>query len=189
MTADRLTAFAGTRRVASGSRAEVAASLWKRREGGDDSLILLFDEAGRALDLDLRGTLDDVRARYAESAPDSEPAPRRGRGRPKLGVVGREVTLLPRHWEWLQSQRGGPSATLRRLVDEARTRREPEDERAEAQDVIQRFLSAMAGNLPGFEEATRALYRVDRARFEQESSAWPSDIRRWVRPWLDAAFR
>lgn len=188
MTGSKLTAFRGSRRIANGSRAEVAAALWALRNAGDDSLVLLFDERGHPLDLDLRGTLEDVRARHAPGPTGSEASGPRGRGRPKLGVVGREVTLLPRHWEWLRRQRGGPSAALRRLVDDARSAREPEEDRAEAQDAIQRFASATAGNLPGFEEAMRALYRADRARFEREISAWPADLRRWVRPWLDAAF-
>ena len=102
-------------------------------------------------------------------------------------MVGREVTLLPRHWVCLQSQRGGSSATLRRSVDEARTMGGDQDRMRQAQDAINRFLSATAGNLAGFEEANPALYRGDRQRFDMECGRWPLDIRRYVEHWVFAA--
>lgn len=188
-----LTAFTDHKRVAQGPVSKVAEALWKRADAGDGSLVLLFDDRdGRQLDLDLRGELSDVLARYgggelpASHSAAGEGAPRR-RGRPKLGVVGREVTLLPRHWEWLQRQRGGPSGALRRLVDEARAAHSEEDERRAAQDAINRVLSAIAGNLPGFEEATRALYRNDAAGFEEQTKGWPADVRRYIAPWVAIA--
>ncbi|MFY0534142.1 DUF2239 family protein [Nannocystis pusilla] len=48
-----------------------------------------------------------------------EPPARTGPGRPKLGVVSREVSLLPRHWEWLERQ---PSGSRRRCADSSRRR-------------------------------------------------------------------
>jgi len=134
--------------------------------------LLTFDDfTGRSVDFDLSGTLDDVLARHAPETP------RTGPGRPKLGVVSREVSLLPRHWEWLERQRGGASATLRRLIDEAR-RADPDGERrAQAQAAADRFLGAVGGDLPGFEAATRALYAGQRAAFEDALAAWPPDIR------------
>ncbi len=180
-------AYDGTSRVAGGSLAEVAAALRRRLDGGNPALVLIFDESdGRQLDVDLTGTPEELAQRYATPVSRAEPA--RGRGRPKLGVVGREVTLLPRHWEWLQSQRGGPSATLRRLVDEARSTNRGKDRVRHAQDAIHRFISATAGDLPGFEEATRALYRGDGDRFAREIAGWPGDVRNQIARWRTTAF-
>jgi hypothetical protein len=109
-----------------------------------------------------------------EQAPSSEP---RGRGRPKLGVVAREVTLLPRHWEWLNAQSGGASVALRKLVDEARRANGGRDRRRAARDAAYHFMSAMAGNLKNFEEASRALFADDRRKFTGLVAAWPADIR------------
>ncbi|UBV41917.1 DUF2239 family protein [Deinococcus taeanensis] len=133
--------------------------------------LVVDDLTGRSVDFDLGGTLDEVLARHA-------PEPQRsGPGRPKLGVVSREVSLLPRHWAWLERQRSGASATLRRLIDEAR-RADPDGERrAQAQAATDRFLSTVGGDLPGFEDATRALYAGDRARFEVHLAGWPADVR------------
>jgi hypothetical protein len=181
-------AFRGDERVAAGGLAEVAVALRERIDSGDPSLVLIFDKHdGRQIDVDLDGTVDEIKRRYAAPSEVATSATR-GRGRPKLGVVGREVTLLPRHWEWLQTQRGGPSATLRRLVDEARRAGRDRDRVRQAQDAIHRFISATAGDLPGFEEATRCLYRGNRAGFEAEIAGWPSGVRNQVDSWIGAAF-
>jgi hypothetical protein len=124
---------------------------------------------------------------YLEPAP-GERVRGRGRGRPKLGVVSKEVTLLPRHWAWLGTQRGGASATLRRLVDEARRRNEGRDQVRRSQDATYRFMNAMVGDAPGFEEALRALYAGDAARFDQESAPWAPDVREHARRLASAAF-
>jgi hypothetical protein len=105
---------------------------------------------------------------------------RSGPGRPKLGVVSREISLLPRHWDWLEEQPNGASAALRRLVDQAR-KREPGEQRARlAREAAGRFMSAMAGNFPGYEEASRALYAGNRSRFEELTLNWPRDIREYI---------
>ena len=134
---------------------------------------LIFDDAtGSQVDLDTRGTLEEISTRYPDEA--SEP---RSRGRPRLGVIGREVTLLPRHWDWLSSQPGGASVALRKLVDEARRTRGDRDRIRTAQEATYRFISAIAGNLPGFEEATRALFAYDRRRLGDLIAGWPEDVR------------
>jgi hypothetical protein len=146
--------------------------------------IVIFDDAnGRPIDLNLRGTERDVVTRLPQpplnleaSAGLSATEPR-ARGRPKLGVVAREVTLLPRHWEWLAQQRGGASVALRRLVDEARRASGDRDRSRAARDAAYHFMSAMAGDLPGFEEASRALFADDRRRFAGLIAGWPGDIR------------
>ena len=127
------------------------------------------------MDVSLRGIEEDVAERARLAAERSA----RGRGRPKLGVVAKEVTLLPRHWAWLAAQRGSASATLRRLVDEARRTHEGRDRVRKAQDSAYRFMSVKLGNAPGYEEALRALYAGERERFEAEAEAWPVDLREY----------
>ncbi|WP_218823516.1 DUF2239 family protein [Inquilinus limosus] len=169
------TAFEGQSLLRAGPLIELALAV-KAASGP----VLVFDDAtGRVVDLDLRGSDAEIVARLAP-AESGEPAEPRGRGRPKLGVVGREVTLLPRHWEWLAAQPGGASVALRRLVDEARRAGGAAQRRRAAREAGYRVMSAMAGDLPGFEEASRALFAGDRARFEQETAAWPADLRAYV---------
>jgi len=178
------TAFDGERHLASGSLADVAAAV-KRvvGEAGSHDILVFEDATGRVVDLDLRGSPEEVGARHrlreAATIASSGPARagRRGPGRPRLGVVSREVTLLPRHWAWLAAQRGGASAALRRLVDQARRLNEGRDQVRAAQDAAYRFMSAVAGDRPGFEEAARALFRGERDRFEAETDRWPDDLR------------
>jgi hypothetical protein len=210
------TAFAGQKRLASGSLVEVARRIRQSLDEGETAPIILFDDStGRLIDLDLRGTPDEVAARVGDSqlqpaagaaaapegarelgglvglgfavateavdATDSTATPPaskpRGPGRPRLGVVAREVTLLPRHWEWLASQPGGASVTLRKLVEIARKRDQNLGRIRQAQEAAYRFTLAVAGDLPGFEEAARALFAWDLDRFSQLIAAWPADVR------------
>jgi uncharacterized protein len=166
------TAFVGTNLLVSGTLDEVLPVLKSRFDDDAGTLFLTFeDQTGRQVDFDLRGTLADVRARY-------RPAPARvGPGRPKLGVIAREVSLLPRHWEWLEQQPNGASGAIRRLVDDARKRNPDEQQARSAIAAADRFLSAMAGNLPGYEEASRALYARNKERFHELTLEWPGDIR------------
>jgi len=172
MEENTYTAYFGHRQVASGPIERVLPALKRRFDKDPGAVMLIFeDRTGRQVDFDLRGTLADVLARARP-----EPA-RTGPGRPKLGVVAREISLLPRHWEWLEDQPNGASAAIRRLVDEAR-KRDPEGERSRlAIAATGRFLSAIAGDLPGYEEATRALFNSDWARLEELIGDWPKDIR------------
>jgi uncharacterized protein len=177
------TAFVGHRRLVSGLLAEVAIAIKKQRSRLEP--ILIFDDtSGRSIDVDLRGTDKEILARLSPSAPDPEtvtaepPASEpRGRGRPRLGVVAREVTLLPRHWDWLAGQPGGASVALRKLVDEARRTGGDRDRHRAARDAAYHFMSAMAGNFKGFEEASRSLFADDRRRFGELVAAWPEDVR------------
>ena len=176
------TAFQGHRRLASGPAGEVALVVKRMTSPPDEPIIIFEDSTGRPIDFDLRGGDREVLARVAklvpppveETAPPSEP---RGRGRPKLGVVAREVTLLPRHWEWLGAQPGGASVALRKLVDEARRVSGDKDRERQARDAAYHFMSTMAGNLPQFEEASRALFADDRRRFTGLIADWPVDVR------------
>ena len=176
------TAFEGERRLVSGSLAQVALAI--KRAGRMAAPVLVFSDAsGHSLDLDLRGSEDEIVARLPRTAPavpapdEPEPTEPRGRGRPRLGVVAREVTLLPRHWEWLNAQPGGASVALRKLVDEARRISGDRDRLRAARDAAYHFMSTMAGNLANFEEATRALFADDRRRFAGLIADWPVDVR------------
>ena len=172
------TAFAGQKRLLSGTLAEVALAV--KRAGQAVPIIIFNDATGRSLDLDLRGSDRDIIARLPKPPspePEAEPSEPRGRGRPKLGVVAREVTLLPRHWEWLNAQPGGASVALRKLIDEVRRVSGDRDRLRAARDAAYHFMSTMAGNLANFEEASRALFADDRRRFAGLIADWPIDIR------------
>ena len=174
----RCTAFADARRIASGELRHVA--LKARQAFANGRRVLVFEDAsGRQLDLPLELPEGELLRRLgqAEAAPEPATAPARGPGRPKLGVVAREVTLLPRHWDWLAAQPGGASVALRRLVEDARRVSASGDRRRAAQEAAYRFMQAMAGDQPGYEDATRALFAGDVARFEERTAAWPEDVR------------
>ena len=178
---ENFTAFEGQRCLVSGPITEVALAIKGVTRPAASPIAIFSDSTGRPIDLDLRGSNAEVLARLSalsppaqEEAVSNEP---RGRGRPKLGVVAREVTLLPRHWEWLSAQPGGASVVLRKLVDEARKANGDRDRHRAARDAAYHFISAMAGNLENFEEASRALFADDRRRFVSLIAPWPADIR------------
>lgn len=179
------TTFTGTTRLATGSLLANALAVQAAQAHPDAPSCLTFDDAtGRVVDLDLRGDAAALAARYPEpdASPDAavaEDEPR-GRGRPKLGVVAREVTLLPRHWDWLAAQPGGASVALRKLVEQARKAGAADEAVRAAHERAYRFMSAIAGNLPDFEEATRALFAHDAPRFEKLMAAWPADVRAYA---------
>ena len=160
-TSPTFSAFHGDRLIATGSRDEVAAAARKVR--GDASVLVFDNSTGMQIDLDPR----DIDAHRSD-----EP---RGRGRPKLGVVAREVTLLPRHWDWLAQQPGGASVALRKLVEDAS--RSPKERARAAADAAYKFMHAIAGDRQGYEDALRALFAGDRAKFTAQIASWPTDIR------------
>ena len=169
------TSFDGHRRIASGSLQANALAVKQAIEAGTPSSVLTFDDStGRTVEVDTRGSEQQLAARFAIS----EPAPEtRGRGRPKLGVIAREVTLLPRHWDWLATQPGGASVALRKLVEDARRANGDKDRARQAQERAYHFMLALAGDLPGYEEATRALFANDAQRFGELITGWPEDLR------------
>ena len=189
------TAFRGTRRLAAGPLRDVvlavkAAADAVGQDGGTQPLLTFDDATGRVLDFDLRGGPAAVLERLTAAAPAQATAQAppqaeapdgpRGRGRPRLGVVAREVTLLPRHWDWLAAQPGGASAALRRLVEAARRAEGEAPRRRSAREAAYRVMAALAGDLPGFEEAARALFADDRAAFDRRTAGWPADVRGYV---------
>jgi hypothetical protein len=189
------TAFDGTRLIASGPLQQVALKAKALVERHPSSSVWIFDDAtGDVIDIDYRGSSRTVLQHIGERLGDPkgaqpEPAAPKGPGRPRLGVVAREVTLLPRHWLWLNGQPGGASVALRRLVDDARRANVGRDRVRRSQEVAYRFMTAMAGNQPGFEEAIRALFRGDRDRFEEHVAGWPADVSAHAKQLAAGAFR
>jgi hypothetical protein len=192
------TAFDGTQKLSSGPLIEVALAVKSALERNPQASILVFDDAnGRVVDLDFRGSKSEIIARLTQSSaanakqtaarPKTAPtqaqsasAEPRGRGRPKLGVVAREVTLLPTHWEWLAAQPGGASVALRKLVHDARRSGGSKQQTRQAHEADYRFMSAIAGDLPGFEEALRALFADDAEQFARHTGAWPDGLRAYA---------
>ncbi|WP_341248322.1 DUF2239 family protein [Cupriavidus pauculus] len=185
------TAFAGERRLAAGTPAQVALAVAAALRADPNQSILAFDDqSGRQVDFDLRGSDADIAARLSPAAatPAAADDAQGKRGRPKLGVVAREVTLLPRHWDWLGDQPGGASVTLRKLVDAARKGHGFDLAAGRAKAAADRFMSTMLGNQPGYEEASRALYNGNRDQFLALSAAWPADLRDHARQLAAPAF-
>jgi hypothetical protein len=184
-SATTYTAFHHHQRLASGSLEEVALACHRAGAPHAAGVLLFDDQTGRQIDIDLSGSAAEAlarlpawRARYENpAAATMTPAGPRGRGRPALGVVAREVTLLPRHWEWLARQPGGASVALRKLVEEARRQSNPAAARKLAQERAYRFLTALAGDFPAYEAAIRALFAEDRSGFAALTTDWPGDIR------------
>jgi len=183
MTTASCTAFAGDRLIASGTPAVVASAAKAAHDNGER--VLVFDDAdARVVEFDLRGDLATVLARLP-----SEPVEKRGPGRPRLGVTAREVTLLPRHWDWLASQPGGASVAMRKLVEAAMRDGEGPDRVRRSREAAYRFMTAMAGDQPAYEEATRMLFAGDWVAFDAAIEAWPSDVRDYARRLAEESWR
>lgn len=181
-------AFEGDKRIAFGELAHVAGKTKEAMDRGELGPVLLLDAVtSRPIEVDFRGSLEEVLQRLPSQPAPSEALERRGKGRPKLGVVAREVTLLPRHWDWLNAQPGGASVALRRLVEEARKTNVPQDQKREAQESAYRFMTTVAGNLPGYEEALRTLFAADRQAFFRITNSWPTDVRDHARSLAERA--
>lgn len=189
------TAFGDQRLLLSGPLVEVALAVKNELEKGSLRTFLIFDDmTGSVIDLDLRGSDADVverlscppqqfTGRYVTRRDKStgivedDAAESKGRGRPKLGVVAREVTLLPRQWDWLNTRPGSASAVLRRLVEEAMHSEGAREQKRAAHEAAYQFMQAIAGDLPGYEEGIRTLFADDRTKLEQCIAAWPVDIK------------
>ncbi len=194
------TSFSGKQRVFQGTPSQLAVYLFQNTHL-QDSILVFDDRTGKQIDMDLRGSEQDIQARYAQYEQANQPdmgsgetgsAPEsRGVGRPRLGVVAREITLLPRHWDWLAEQKGGASVTLRKLVDQARKAGSSQARQRHAQEACDQVMRTLLGNEPHYEEAARALYAGRRAVFMALSEDWPADGRDYVRhlaqdAWLES---
>ena len=174
-------AFAGSREIAHGPLTQVAAKVKRHVEKHPEAALLVFDAASSSpVEIDLRGTVDAVVQRLKSASAKAQSRPS-GPGRPKLGVVSREVSLLPRHWEWLALQGSGASATLRKLIEDAKKKNSAQDQVRQSQNATYKFMSAMAGDLPLYEEALRAFYAKNRVLFETLIAPWPKDIQEHIR--------
>lgn len=184
------TSFDGWKRIAHGNLETNVLAVKRAMESGSLGPILIFnDHTGCVVEVDIRGTDAEALARLPKESPNNETYesesveadqssfPPRGRGRPKLGVIAREVTLLPRHWDWLSAQPGGASVALRKLVEEAKRSTATREDRRKSQERAYQFMSVMAGDMAGFEESTRALFAGDSNKFIQLTAEWPSDVR------------
>ncbi len=169
------TAFLHCTEVANGPLTDVLLAVKTATDQGNGEPVLIFrDDSGEQVDFDFSGSPAEVLARAGCTAE------RRGPGRPKLGVVAREVTLLPRHWDWLEQQPQGASAALRRLIDEARRVGDAASEARARRHALGRVLWSLAGNLPDFEETSRALFAGDDEEVRRNVSSWPRDLRSYV---------
>lgn len=191
ITSPGFSLFEGHTLAADGSLPAVASALQKIQKKSDATLLAFDNATGRTIDIDTRGSVADLKARIAlieQVTPADDPLEEaetessaavdvRGRGRPKLGVVSKEVTLLPRHWEWLGNQSGGASVALRKLVEDARRAGADKDSMKRRHERAYHFITAIAGNMPEFDEANRALFANDKSRFEQMTASWPVDVR------------
>lgn len=176
-TQEYFTVFADAKQVIRGNLSQVTQAVRVLTKANETKTVLVFaDKTGQQTDIDLRSKAEENPAPVKESSTTSP----RGPGRPRLGVVGKEVTLLPRHWDWLNLQPGGASVTLRKLVEQARLGSRQKDITRFSREAAYRFMSAMAGNEPGFEEACRALFAGSRKAFDENTQIWPEDVRKYA---------
>ena len=182
------TAFANTKKIASGDIVEVATKVKKALLTDKKINVLIFDDVtSQQIEIDLRGTLENVTKRLESLQAPAETE--RKPGRPKLGVVSKEVTLLPEHWEWLSIQPGGASVTLRKLIEDAKKKNSSKDRVRQSQDAAYKFMTVMAGDLANYEEALRALYNSDEKKFESMIADWPKDVREHSLKLAEAALK
>jgi uncharacterized protein len=191
-TAPGFLAFESHRCLASGDLPEIVRGVKEAMKNPNHGPILIFDStSSRQVEIDFRGSIRAVLERLGCGSPaeSTRTQERRGPGRPKLGVLGREVTLLPRHWDWLDGQPGGASVALRKLVEQARKSNREKDRARLSQEAVYRFMSVMGGDLPGFEEALRAFYRGNQVGVAELIKGWPADIRDHVQRLIATASR
>ena len=173
------TAFEGLKILAQGDLSEVVLKVKRKlgKEANNNDILIFSDSTGRSMDFNFQGNESDVLKRLEVFTQERSSKTESGPGRPKLGVISREVSLLPRHWEWLANQPMGASAALRQLVEEGIKKSSGGSELKAAQERTYKFMSALAGDLPGYEEALRALYKKDKAVFSDCIQHWPADIK------------
>ncbi|MCH7331632.1 DUF2239 family protein [Acinetobacter modestus] len=168
------TAFLNEQCLASGLLADVAIAIQQHANQSNSTILIFNDQTGRQIDLDLSGSEQNIQQRYAE------PEMVKKVGRPKLGVISREITLQQKHWDWLDQQSSSASAVIRKLIDKELNDPNSESNRMLAKQATDRFMSAMLGNMPNYEEATRALYQGDREVFLDLIRDYPKDIKEYL---------
>jgi hypothetical protein len=182
-------AFDGSKKITSGTLLEVAGKVKQYLQKESEASVLIFDSQSSApIEINFRGSMENVLKRLKEETGAESSSKPAGPGRPKLGVVSREVSLLPRHWDWLALQPGGASNALRRLVEEAKKQNVEKDRVRQSQEATYKFMHSMAGNLKHYEEAMRALYVKNKSLFETLIHDWPKDIRHHIKALAGPAF-
>ncbi len=101
----QLTAFEGSRRIASGELAEI---VWRTKEtldrGGHEPVLIFDDATGEQVDIPYMETADEFPQSRVRTEPDDEVAEAvsvpnldvpRGPGRPRLGVIARGDLVAP----------------------------------------------------------------------------------------------
>ena len=175
------TAFDGSVLLFRGGLKEVVLNIKEHLGRSENSSVLIFsDLTGKTMDFSFHGSKQDILKRLEKYTFTEEPKEPSGPGRPKLGVVSREISLLPRHWEWLATQSGGASATIRLLVEEARKKSSNISSIKQMQERAYQIMSVLAGDLQGYEEALRALYKKDSKVFFTHVKRWPIDIQKYL---------
>lgn len=181
--------FEGTKLFFQGPLDEVVLKIKKRLGKANHGDILIFSNfTGKVIDFNFHGTEKDIVRRLEVFVSEGDLKPSAGPGRPKLGVMSREVSLLPRHWEWLATQSGGASAALRALVTEAIRKESGSVSIKQAQERTYKFMSVMGGDLKGYEEALRALYKKDVEKFISHIDEWPRDIKNHTKDLAEPVF-
>jgi hypothetical protein len=179
-TPDTYSAFEGHKLLCWGTLSEAVLAVKRQAHKHPTHSFLIFSDAtGKAMDFNLQGSESEVvkRLEVYVTPPTAESEAQTGPGRPKLGVVSREVSLLPRHWEWLAAQPGGASGTLRKLVEDAKKKSKSGSEIKQAKERAYKFMAEIAGDFAGYEEALRALYRGEKDQFKSHMASWPADVR------------
>ncbi len=180
-SSDTYTAFEGNSQLVHGSLSDVVIKIKKRLgKEGNSSILIFSDSTGKTIDFNFQGNERDIQKRLEIFVSEEVPIDNSGPGRPKLGVISREVSLLPRHWEWLATQTGGASSILRNLVEEAKKKSANGNHSKQAQERTYKFMSAIAGDFEGYEEALRALYKKDKKNFLVQIQTWPRDIIKYL---------
>lgn len=187
-------AFEGQRCIGSGALDFVARKAKQVFNQDEFAPIFIFDDVtSKRIEIDFRGTTEDVVERLERTEASAVATPeipeKRGPGRPRLGVIPREVTLLPRHWDWLNQQPGGASVALRKLVEAAKRSCRAADRARQSQEAVHRFMYPMAGDFPDFEEAARAFYAGNHQRFDELVAPWPADVRDHLRKLVAVAIQ
>lgn len=188
-TQETYTAFEGPDRLFKGNLQDVVLKTKRRLGRAENSSILIFSDAtGRTIEFNFHGSEKDVSRRLEMYVDQAGNKPSSGPGRPRLGVISREISLLPRHWEWLATQSGGASAAIRRLIEEAKKKSAARGSIKQLQERAYQFMTVIAGDLAGYEEALRALYRADRKHFLLKIQDWPCDIKNYLMELAEPVF-
>lgn len=176
------TAFDNTSIIAHGSLRDVILKTKKILGKSENSSFLIFsDSTGKTIDFNFQGTEKEILKRLEIFVSNSDEKIELARpGRPKLGVISREISLLPRHWEWLATQSSGASSSIRNLIEDAIKKSTSKVSLKQQQEKVYRVMTTLAGDLDGYEEAIRSLYKRDRESFIKFTKGWSKDLRSYL---------